>query len=292
MKIPELHIGHTNLEEGRDIIVKNVLYKNDSQLESSFPHRHSFYVICLIHSGRGVHVVDFKEIDVVPNRLFVISPSQVHFWKLDCDTNMSLVQFSESVLKFENLPGYDFFSNISLFKKNYIDLSTKQSKEMSNIFQKLEKEVNEKDSFSLEIIRGYLVVLSGIIGRMTSKNNLTGILNQKEDKLRDFMNLVDKYYSMQKGVTFYANELNITANYLNMLSRQMLGKNAGEIISQRVMLEAKRLLYHTTSDISEIAFNLGFDDPSYFTRFFRKHEKNTPSVFRELIYKKYQHPNN
>lgn len=292
MKIPELHIGHTNLSEGKDIIVKNAVFKNDNQLESNFPHKHSFYMICLIRKGSGIHVVDFEEVEVLPNRLFIINPSQVHFWKLDSDTNISLVQFSENLMQFENLSDGNFLSSASLFRKNYIDLDAQQAETVLDVFLKLEKETNEKDFFSAEIIRGYLVVLSGIIGRIVNVNNRSGILHPKEFKLREFVNLVNKHYAEQKSVNFYAGELNITANYLNMLSKQILGKNAGEIISSRVMLEAKRLLYHTTQDVSQIAFILGFDDPSYFSRFFRKTGNNSPTEFRELIYKKYQHPNN
>lgn len=292
MKIPQLHIGHTDISDGKDIIVKNSVYKNEHHLESSFPHKHSFYMICLIRSGSGIHVVDFEEIPVIQNRLFILNPSQVHFWKLDTDTNISLVQFAESIFQFDSLPGGDFLSSASLFRKSYIDLDEIQSVSVLDIFQKLETETNSKDYFSPEIIKGYLQVLSGMIGRIINDNNKTGVFNSKEHKLQEFMNLVNKHYASQKSVNFYAGELNITANYLNMLSKQILGKNAGEVISFRVMLEAKRLLYHTTQDVSQIAFNLGFDDPSYFSRFFRKTENSSPSEFREHIYKKYQHPNN
>lgn len=292
MKIPQLHIGHTEIADGKDIIVKNAVYNNDRQLESNFPHKHSFYMICLIRSGSGIHVVDFEEIEVLPNRLFILNPSQVHFWKLDTDTNISLVQFAESVFQFDSLPGGDFLSTASLFRKSYIDLDKIQSVSILDVFQKLETETNSKDFFSTEIIKGYLQVLSGMIGRIINNNNKAGVLNPKEHKLREFMNLVNKYYATQKSVNFYAGELNISANYLNMLSMQILGKNAGEVISSRVMLEAKRLLYHTSQDVSQIAFSLGFDDPSYFSRFFRKTENSSPTEFRELIYKKYQHPNN
>ena len=292
MKIPRLHIGHTDISNDKEIIVKNLVYRNERHLESSIPHKHSFYMICLIRSGGGIHVVDFEEIPVIKNRLFILNPSQVHFWKLDMDTNLSLVQFAESIFQFDSLPGGDFLSSASLFRKSHIDLDELQSVSVLNIFQRLETETDSKDFFSPEIIKGYLQVLAGMIGRIVNNNNKTGVLNSKEHKLREFMNLVNKHYATHKRVNFYAGKVNISANYLNMLSMQVLGKNAGEVISSRVMLEAKRLLYHTSQDVSQIAFNLGFDDPSYFSRFFRKTENCSPTEFREHIYKKYQHPNN
>lgn len=292
MKIPQLHIGHTDISDGKDIIVKNSVYNKERHLESNFPHKHNFYMICLLRNGGGIHVVDFEEIPVIHNRLFILNPSQVHFWKLDAGTNISLVQFSESIFQFDNLLSGDFLSPAALFRKCYVDLNEQQSEAVLDIFLKLETEsCRPYDFFSTEIIKGYLQVLSGIIGRIINRNNKAEALNSKEQKLLDFMNLVNKHYANGKGVNFYAGELNISANYLNMLSNQLLGKNAGEVISSRVILEAKRLLYHTSQDISQIAFYLGFDDPSYFSRFFRKAEHVSPTQFRELIYKKYQHPN-
>ena len=107
-----------------------------------------------------------------------------------------------------------------------------------------------------------------------------------------FLKLVDKNFNRNRGVGYYAGELNITPNYLNMLSQKNFGKSAGEMITSRIMLEAKRLLYHTKSDISQIAFELGYEDPSYFTRAFKKIESKTPTQFRCEIYKKYQQENN
>lgn len=157
---------------------------------------------------------------------------------------------------------------------------------------KLEQESNETDNFSADIIRSYLLILCRLIERMVCATKSPGILNQKEEKIQKFMFLINRHYIRQKSVSYYAGELNITANYLNMLSKKHFGKNTGEMITSRTMLEAKRLLYHTSSDISQIAFELGYEDPSYFTRAFKRFEKKTPTEFREEIYKKYQHRNN
>jgi AraC-like DNA-binding protein/mannose-6-phosphate isomerase-like protein (cupin superfamily) len=281
MNTPKFQLGYSTLPEGKEIVVKDAVYSNETQLERNLPHRHSFYVICLIRSGSGIHVIDFEEFEVRPNRLFIINPGQVHFWKIHSDTNISMVQFSESV------PDLNSFLWI---KRKYLDLAGKQCEAILELSSKLKLESDEKDSFSRNNIRSYLAILCRTIARMSGNIN-NSVLNQKEDKLYKFSVLVDKYYIQQKSVRFYAGKLNISANYLNMLSGEILGKNAGDIITQRTLLEAKRLLYHTNLDINQVAFELGFDDPSYFTRFFRKHEKCTPSTFREMIYKKYQYPN-
>lgn len=291
MAIPELHIGHSKFPEGKEIIVKNAVYESETRLERSFPHRHSFYVICLIRKGSGIHVIDFEEFEVKQNRLFIINPYQVHFWMLNANTNISMVQFSESILHFDNEPVSNLLTAFG-HKNNYLDITNFQSIEILELATKLEQESSAADKHSTDIMRSYLVILCKLIERMACTSGNPGIINHKEEKIQKFMFLINKHYVGQKSVSYYAGELNITANYLNMLSKKHLGKNAGEMITSRIMLEAKRLLYHTKSDISWIAFELGYEDPSYFTRAFRRFEKKTPTEFRDEIYKKYQHRNN
>jgi len=287
MAIPELHLGHTKYPEGQEIIVKNAVYKNETQLERSFPHRHSFYVICLIRSGSGIHVIDFEEFEVKPNRLFIVSPLQVHFWRLNSNTNISLVQFSGRILNFNNESVSNLLSS-PMMNGNYLDITNSQADEVLTIAQKLEGEAINTDNYSPDIIRGYLIVLCRIIERMAEVKNESGLINARENKVQTFLTLVNRKFNQNKGVSFYADTLNITPNYLNMLCKKQLGRSAGEMITSRIMLEAKRLLYHTSSDISQIAFDLGFEDPSYFTRTFKRIEGKTPTEFREEIYKKYQ----
>ena len=288
MNIPELHLGHSKNNENEGIIVRNAIYKNEEQLERSFPHRHSFYVICLINNGSGIHVIDFEEFEVKPNRLFIVSPLQVHFWKLNTNTNISLIQFSEKILHFNNESVSSLLSMI-MIKSNYLDLSHEQSKEVLDFAQKLEKETINSDIYSADIIRGYLIVLCRLIERMTDNKDGDNPINSKENKVQLFLDLVEKNFNRNKGVSYYAGELSITPNYLNMLCKKQFGRSAGEMITSRIMLEAKRLLYHTKTDVSQIAFELGYEDPSYFTRAFRKTEHITPTEFRQDIYKKYQH---
>jgi AraC-like DNA-binding protein len=202
-----------------------------------------------------------------------------------------MVQFSGEILHFENEHVGDLLSSLT-FKNSFWDVTVPQSKEILELTVKLEQESNEKNRYSEDIIRSYLVILCRLIERMANVSENSGIPNQKDEKVHDFLSLINQSFDRQRSVSYYAGELNITPNYLNMLSKKHLGKSAGEMITSRIILEAKRLLYHTSSDISQIAFELGYEDPSYFTRSFRRFEKKTPTEFREEIYKKYQHRNN
>ena len=92
----------------------------------------------------------------------------------------------------------------------------------------------------------------------------------------------------KRQVQHYAAQLSVSPNYLNILTRKHLGKTALDLINERVLLEVKRLLLRTDLAISEIAWQSGFNELSYFSRFFKRHTEMTPIQFREAMNKMYQ----
>jgi AraC family transcriptional regulator, transcriptional activator of pobA len=99
-------------------------------------------------------------------------------------------------------------------------------------------------------------------------------------KIRSFEKLIETHYKDYKSVKDFADKLNITPNYLNAICTKTIGRTAGEIIRDRVILEAKRLLLHSSMSVCEMAYHLGYDDCSYFIRVFKKDVGSTPEQFR------------
>ncbi|MEJ7682130.1 MAG: helix-turn-helix domain-containing protein [Segetibacter sp.] len=104
--------------------------------------------------------------------------------------------------------------------------------------------------------------------------------------LRNFQKLIDRHYKEKKLTKDYAAMLYVTPNHLNALSKDVMGRSAGELIRDRLLLEAKRLLVNAEMTVSEIAFELDFEDNSYFSKFFKKYVGLTPEIFRKQIIKK------
>ena len=96
-----------------------------------------------------------------------------------------------------------------------------------------------------------------------------------------FKGFLETGYNTQKQVNYYAKEIIITEKRLNQATTKVLGKTPKEIIDERIMLEAKRILAHTTESVKEIGYDLGFEEPTNFIKFFKKHSKLTPTEFRE-----------
>jgi AraC-like DNA-binding protein len=106
--------------------------------------------------------------------------------------------------------------------------------------------------------------------------------------VRRFQQEIERNHRNWRTLEPYAKELGVTVNHLNDVVRGETGQAAGEHVRQRRLLDAKRLLLHSTLSVSEIGYELGFEDPSYFSRFFRRYEALTPAEFRKEIREKYQ----
>jgi AraC-like DNA-binding protein len=136
-----------------------------------------------------------------------------------------------------------------------------------------------------ELIRIYLLELFYTVMCNSEENTESiNITNQKNIVYR-FEKLIEQNYTTEHYPKFYADKLAITANYLNFVCKNFSGKKAGEIIRDRVILEAKRLLVNSELSISQISFQLGFDDNSYFTKFFKTFSGSSPSEFRNTLNK-------
>jgi AraC-like DNA-binding protein len=99
-----------------------------------------------------------------------------------------------------------------------------------------------------------------------------------------FKDLLERNYKKLKSVNMYATDLGVSSRRLSQATFKILGKSPKELIDERILLESKRFLIHSTSTIKEIAYDLGFDELTNFIKYFRKHNRFTPVEFRENNY--------
>ena len=117
---------------------------------------------------------------------------------------------------------------------------------------------------------------------LTYKNHVV-TPRQNNDVVSNFKSLAHKHFKQNLDIKEYASQLNITPNHLNKLVKNETGKTASEIIKEIIILEAKVLLHQTKMTINEISMELGFEDASYFSRFFKNETNNSPSSYRKMI---------
>jgi AraC family transcriptional activator of pobA len=101
-----------------------------------------------------------------------------------------------------------------------------------------------------------------------------------QDRLEEFLEMVKLHSAENKQVAWYTDQMNLSAYQLNEITKATIGKPSSEIINDHIILEAKRYLLATANQVKEIADQLGYEDISYFIRFFKKHTGYTPDTFR------------
>jgi AraC family transcriptional regulator, transcriptional activator of pobA len=288
-KIENLDIGHIKHGFENKFMIKISDVFDDKTLETDFPHRHKFYMICLIIQGKGKHVIDFERIEIKANRLFFIKPEQIHFWDVKPKSKLAVVQFSEDFLT--SLFNYNNIPAINTSYESFIDLQPDTTSTILKILKKIEFEYAQNELNANKIIQASIFILLSEIERIMNPDSNQRTKSNKYTILDNFRNLVNIKYKEITSVNGYANLLKITPNYLNIIVKETTGLTANELMHKRIILEAKRLLINYNSDVTQIAFELGFKDASYFARFFKKTTGVSPSKFRDDIYKMYQHPN-
>jgi AraC family transcriptional activator of pobA len=255
-----------------------------AQGKTDVPHRHDYYTVLLVERAHGSHVIDYESYPFQGPEVFFVSPGQVHQVALAEKPKGCAFTFSRDFLVENNIPE-SFISNINLFKAFGNSPPLKLDEDT---FVRLVRIVTEMEScLPLELnyrnrALGALLQLFLIYCNNSAELD-TGQLDEENPGvciLRDFKKLVDIRYADWHKVSNYASEIHITRKHLSQTVKNLTGKSAKEIIQDRLLLEAKRLLVHTDMSVKEIAYETGFEEPLHFSAFFKKKSGTSPSSFR------------
>lgn len=222
-------------------------------------HRHTFYSVVWFTGGKGFNVIDFSAYELLPNRIFTMNPHQVHNW-----------EYSQNAQGFFILIAPALATELSLhFSAPYTDLNRDDLPFVHTLFQKLQQQSDlKKQTIALQ----YLVSL--LENEATAMAIPSALVQQ-------YKALLTEELGTHRSVQSYAERLRTTPEILNKECKTHTGLSAKQLQLDTQLTEAKRLLLYTTLTINEIAYRLGFEDSSYFTRIFREKTSLTPSAFQE-----------
>jgi AraC family transcriptional regulator, transcriptional activator of pobA len=243
-------------------------------------HGHDFYLLVFVSSGAGTHTVDFVTYPVAPGQLYFLVPGQIHNWAFAPGSTGYVVFFTAEFYVYQypgrRLHQYPFFGH---FRAPLVQLATAAEPPFQLLLEQMAAEAVSVHANRADVFRAYLYALLEVAARHYEAGQPADSLSGQR-QLREFEQLIDQHFRVLKSVHEYADRLHLTPNYLNALCRQHLHHTASELIQRRVVVEAQRLLTHSTRSVQQVADALGFDDPSYFSRYFRKHTGQTPEQFR------------
>ena len=246
-------------------------------------HKHSFYHLLLFTEGAGTHAIDFKSFAVRPYQIYFMIPGQVHSWNFEGAVdgyvvNFSVPFFQSFLLKPDYLEQFPFFNGV--LEDAVVDLPGNVRSKVLDIFQQLVAESESSQRLGLDMVKSLLLQLFITIGRLSFEQRSATVTSFNYTLLKSFQKLIEQHFTSLRLPKEYAELLYITPNHLNALCKEVLGIPAGEVIRNRIVLEAKRLLVNLKLTIAEIAYALNFEDNSYFTKFFKKQAGLTPEEFR------------
>ncbi|WP_300690163.1 helix-turn-helix domain-containing protein [Chryseobacterium sp.] len=263
---------HNQLENSAvRLMALSVLHEKQTEI-----HRDDHYMFILQKKGDFVLEVDFKTIRLKGPSVCFVAPGQIHQYIDQKDNDgwflfVEAAAVSESYREFMDMHQW-FHQSVSIDESDLVfDLPV--------LIEKTEKDAT---LHHLSIERSLADAAVGIIISRISETSLSVFQHsgQKYSITRQFKKLIADHFRSTKQVQQYAKLLHITPLYLNEAVKDVTGYPASNWIQQKIVWEARRLLVYTTMDVKQIAFELGYDDPVYFSRFFKKETGITALQFR------------
>lgn len=290
MKIPVLNISQFKESAPlNDVYINsfsNHLQRNKDLINK--PHSHNFYLCVLFTEGTGTHEIDFNSYSIKPGKVFFLKPGQTHFWKFETQPHGFIFFHSQEFyeIKFleHKLHSFPFF--YSNQNPPFLDLAPKKLYELNLKFEEAYAEylqtnllrelkiVNSLNNIYIELTRAYTVDIN--IEKFNSPNYF--------NTLETLEKLINTHFRNQKFPKFYADKLSISTKHLNRVVKQTINKTTSQLISERIILEAKRLIVHSHENLANIAYTLEFSDYAYFSKFFKLKTGMTPLDFRKKYF--------
>jgi len=283
--IPIRHLEASQKEPNLSgsFVIKNLQELLDGKDMVHELHRHNFFFFLALKKGTGKHEIDFVSYDVADYTIFIIRPGQVHKLELGSNSDGFMIQFNTEFY-------YPIEKEVSFLLQKVSTTNRYQLEEDS--FLKLDlfltsifTEYKNKAEAYKEVIKSNLRILFIELMRLRNTGNKTS--NTKDlyvqERLEEFLHLLETNITSKKQVSQYATILNLSNYQLNAITKQTLGKTASELINEQVILDSKRYLLATSNQINQIAYHLGYEDVSYFIRFFKKHTGYSPEAYRKKL---------
>ncbi|OJV12941.1 MAG: AraC family transcriptional regulator [Dyadobacter sp. 50-39] len=286
MLIPEpvqKEVGHFN------IFRTDELYRVAAKNRVMPYNRRAYYKISLIMGRNRAEYAD-KVINIEHNALLFATPLiPYNYVPLDENQSGFFCIFSEDFLTQDNsgvrlreLPVYKPGGNPVFF------LNDEQLHDIKYIFGKMFREIESDYAFKYDLLRNYVIELIHFGQKLQPATSLFTETNAYKRVSSLFIELLERQFPVEpphqklglRSAKDYADQLSIHVNYLNKVLKEITGKTTTELITDRIIKESKILLKHTDWNVAEIAYSLGFEEPSHFNNVFKKHTALSPRAFR------------
>jgi AraC family transcriptional activator of pobA len=275
-----IHAAQTETNFSESFTIRNVYDVLAGKDMIQQVHRHDYFYILALKKGSGDHTIDFTSYKVCDHAVFFLRPGQVHQLTLIAGCTGYLMQFNTEFYSSENKMSHQLLRRASTTNMCLFDIA--RFEKLLVILTYIFQEYTDKHDGYQEVIKASLCIFFIELVRHRKNNNTPSVpVNPyAQERLEEFLELLEAHIYKQKQVTQYATMLHLSSYQLNSITKATRGKTCSDLINEYIILESKRHLLATTCLVSQIACTMGYEDISYFIRFFKKHTGYSPEAFR------------
>nr|MBC7612703.1 helix-turn-helix domain-containing protein [Pseudopedobacter sp.] len=252
--------------------------------------RLNYYSLIWIKEGNGKLKADFSEYTFEKNNLLAFSPYQPFMLTPKVQIKGVLINFHPDFFcihkhQTEVACNGVLFNNI--YNPPMVNVDEAATKTLDMLLLQMQTEMKNSEMAQYELLFSYLKIFLIILSRLKAEQlpkHLKINENNKEPFiLQNLKSYIETHYKTKHSASDYADLLNITPKALAKITKTHFNKTLTDLISERIVIEAKRELYLTNKSVKEIAYGLGYDDEYYFSRFFKNNADVSPQIYRETV---------
>lgn len=258
---------------------------------SHFDHlqRNPFYSVIWIKKGDGLLKADFSEYLFLDNTMFSFAPYQPFMFSTNKKISGIALQFHSDFYCIHRNPketncDTKLFNNI--YQPPFIEIDKANNEFFENLIEQLKAEFQSKENSNYELLIPTLKIFLVTASRIKSQTKIETPKfadTQTPYVLRNLKATIENNFKEKHTASDYAKLLNISSNALAKLVKTHFNKTLTDLITERIIIEAKRELYMTSKPIKEIAWNLGYTDEFYFSRVFKTNTDISPQLYRDTV---------
>jgi AraC family transcriptional activator of pobA len=260
-----------------------------NQSELLIPHRKDHYLLVFIRRAGSRQWIDMMPYRLKDNTVYFTGPDQIivkeefkQLWSTGIAFTKEFLSLQENA-SISRLPLIQNPGNGHELQLTEADVAF-----VEDTLAKIKAEYERPNEWQQRMLTAYLTVLITYLSRLYTEQFESQPVSTDKLLLKKYQATIDEHFRERHQVSEYASLLSVSAGYLSEMVKAQSGKPAIMHIHERLVLEARRLLFHTQHSLKEIAFDLGFSDASYFNRFFKRETDMTPAEYRASIREMYQ----
>lgn len=259
---------------------------------SSFDHlqRLNYYSLIWVQKGNGKVKVDFSEYDFSENQLLAFAPYQPFMLSTKDALEGSVIHFHPDffcIMKHHDEVACNgvLFNNI--YEPPYVKVDATAKATFEMVLAQMKTEMQNPALAQYELLISYLKIFLITASRL-KKEQQPEVLREAEVNsapfiLQNLKNFIEIHYKTKHSASDYADLLHISPKALAKMTKDHFNKTLTHLIAERIIIEAKRELYLTNKAVKEIAYELGYDDEHYFSRFFKNNAEVSPQMYRDTV---------